>query len=81
MLTGRSKRACLRREVPIDHEAHGQRSDGCRRLELLLKVLWQERAPGGQSRTREARSHPYSPEQDGDVKNKGWSVQQTTRST
>ena len=25
MLTGQSQRACLRREVPIDHEAHGQR--------------------------------------------------------
>ena len=28
MLTGQSQRACLRREVPIDHEAHGQRGSG-----------------------------------------------------
>ena len=46
MLTCQSKRACLCREVPTDHEAHGQRGGGrsteeqeCRAL--LEKLQWE----------------------------------------
>ena len=42
MLTGRSMQACLCREVPTDHEAHGQRSNGCRRARAQLQSSAQE---------------------------------------
>ena len=94
VLTGQSKRACLRREVSTDHETHGQRSGGCGRRAGALISAREALAgvhPGGRSRTREAHTHIHSQapvrcnmwsghEQDGDVR-QGWSVQRTTRST
>ena len=68
MLTSQSKRACLRREVPTDHEAHRRSSGGCRRAGVSISA---RRASvgdaGGRSRTREARSYRRSSPQRPDV--------------
>ena len=62
MLTGRSVQACLSRDVPTDHEAHGQRSGGCRwaGASISAQGALAGSGPRGQSRTREARSYPHS---------------------
>ena len=57
MLTGRSVQACLSREVPTDHEAHGQRCSGCGNRALLRSRDDSASAgvhPRGQGRTPSA---------------------------
>ena len=66
MLTGQSKRACLRRQVPIDHEAHGQRGRGLqqksRSTDLCsgvgtTQLRWDAHPEAEANRTTHARIH------------------------
>ena len=52
MQTGQSTRACLCREVPTDHEAHGQRGGGHSRAELCSKSFGGRRPRKSKQNTR-----------------------------
>ena len=65
MQTGQSSRACLRREVPADHEAHSRpqrgqlRRNECRshsRVVTTLTELWRDRDPEAEAVTRRSRA-------------------------
>ena len=71
MLTGESKRACLCREVPTDHEAHSRSSGGCRRAGVLISA--RKASVGGvpeaeSGHAKHARIHSEAP-----VRCKMWS--------
>ena len=95
MLTGQSLQVCLRREVPTDHEAHGQRSSGrcrgARSAELCSRSFGgsaprrpkHEHAKRGRICTQadhQRRTATCTKIRSGSVA-WYWSVQQTTRST
>ena len=58
MLTGQSKRACLIREVPTDHEAHSQ-SQRRQLRGVATTELRRDCSPQAEAEHR-ARSHPHS---------------------